>query len=407
MEENNLQNNTTQPVVDSPQVNAEVTNETVAVPVATEVPAETYEEQPVQVEVPVLEQQPTVIDGVTIIPPTNEELAQGDVVPKKKVNKTLIIVLIFVVVLGGVMLLLSSGNNGGGDFGGEDTGGTEEVKVNVGSDWGNLYLTYMINKHPEILEYEISFIDVDYNGVPEMLYKYKDKSDQETLRILYIVENEVYETRTYKNYKLKYIYSLKDKTIDWYIYLTTKKQYGTYTMLSKIINDMAFDSDIKATTDSELVAYGKKYYATDYDPVFYYIKEAKRESDFKDFVGKYETYNDKVNKLKEETIDKYKDYVYKEEVVVTKDFINIAGREFKFGNYYAKVPANVEKGTSERISAITLNPNKTIIVDGTLYNFIPELKEDNLNIDGEVLVEVLASGQFSCEGVIYTYSADK
>ena len=403
MEEKVLENNGTKPVVDLSQDNTEVTNETIV----NDVPSEANAQQTVQVEVPTQEQQPTVIDGVTIIPPTETELAQGDVVPKKKVNKTLIIVLVLVVVLGGVMLLLSSGNDDGGNFGGEDTGETEEVKVNVGSDWGNLYLTYMINKHPEILEYEISFIDVDYNGVPEMLYKYKDKSDQETLRILYIIEDEVYETRTYKNYKLKYIYSLKDKTIDWYIYLTTKKQYGTYTMLSKIINDMAFDSDIKATTDSELVAHGKKYLATDYQPVCYYIKEDKRESDFKDFVSKYETYNDKVNKLKDDTIDKYKDYIYKEEVVVTKDFINIAGREFKFGNYYGKVPASVEKGTSERVSAITLNSNNTIIVDGTLYNFTPELNKNFLNVDGNVGVEVLASGQFSYNGVVYTYSADK
>jgi hypothetical protein len=397
MEEKTLENNGIQPVVDSPQTNNDVANVTPG----TDLPSDVNGEQPVQ------EQQPTVIDGVTIIPPTEAELAQGDVVPKKKVNKTLIIVLIFVVVLGGVMLLLSSNNDGGGVFDDEDTEGKEEIKVNVGSDWGNLYLAHMINKHPEILEYEISFIDLDYNGVPEMLYKYKDKSDQENLRILYIVENDVYETRSYKNYKIKYIYSLKDKTVDWYIYLTTKKQYGTYTMLSKIINNMAFDSDIKATTDSELVAYGKKYYATDYDPVFYYIKEAKRESDFKDFVGKYETYNDKVNKLKEEIIDKYKDYKYEEEIVVTKDFVNLDGREFKFGNYYGDVQADEDKGTYERVSAITLNPNNTIIVDGTLYDYTPEVIDSNLNIDGVILVKVLASGQFSYNGVTYTYSADK
>ena len=174
-----------------------------------------------------------------------------------------------------------------------------------------------------------------------------------------------------------------------------------------MIDNMAFDSDIKATTDSELVAYGKKYYATDYDPVFYYIKETKREGDFKDFVGKYEIYNDKVNKLKEEIIDKYKDYKYEEEIVVTKDFVNLDGREFKFGNYYGDVQADENKGTYERVSAITLNPNNTIIVDGTLYDYTPEVNDSNLNIDGVILVKVLASGQFSYNGVTYTYSADK
>lgn len=322
--------------------------------------------------------------------------------PKKKINKTLIIVLVLVVIFGGVMLMMNQGtdpnnNNNGGEV--KD----EEIKVNTGSDWGNAYLTYMLKNKADLDTYEIAFIDVDYDGTPEMFLKYLDKTDVESLKILYIEDDAVYETKYYHDYRIRYIYSLKEKTTDWYLFLTTTKHYGTYTMISKMIDNMAFDSDIKATNDNELIQYGKQYYDTDYEIVFYNITRDNHEDDYRDFVAKYEAYNKKVEETKEKIEDKYKEYEYKEEVVVERDFVNIAGREYKYGYYTADIPENEDDNIPAHTGAIVLNDNGTIIVDGTLFTYTVNTDKGNLELAQGYSVKLEQSNVFFYNGYSYTY----
>lgn len=329
---------------------------------------------------------------------------EGTPLPKKKkVNKTLVIVLIFVVIFGGVMLLMNMGNKGKNNNNNNQEQKEEQIKVNTGTEWGDKYLTYMMTYKKELKTYEVSFINIDDTPEPEMFVKYIDNSDKESMKIFFIADDGyVYETKYYRDYRIRYIYSLKDKTIDWYLYLTTTKNYGSYTMISKIVDNMAFDADIKATNDALLIEYGKRYYDTDYQPVFYTIKELSMEDDFKEFVSKYDGYNKKVEETKEQILDKYKDYEFKEEVKEEKDSIGIAGKVYKYGSYYTIVPAEPDQGTKECIKVITLYEDGKISVDGVLYEYVINYDDSQLLLDNNITIKLLP-GKFSYLGREYTH----
>lgn len=413
MEENNTQEVNETVVVETP-----VTEENVAeVPVEQPVTEEAVATPEVQVidgfssvNLEVAQPQEVVVQSEfasadTVVEAPVAEVTGTPLKPKKKVNKTLIVVLIFAVIVGGAMLLMSQGGKTNNNNGGTQEE-QKEIKVNVGSDWGNKYLTYMMENKPELKTYEISFIDVNNDETPEMFLKYVDNSEKESLKILYVAEDGyVYETKYYRDYRIRFIYSLKDKTTNWYLYLTTTKQYGTYTMISKIIDDMAFDADIKATTDALLIDYGKKYYDTDYQPLFYTIKENSSEADFKEFVSRYAGYVEDIGKTKEEVENKYKDYEYKEEVKVEKDTIGISGRIYKLGIYYTYLPVNEDAGRlEEEIRVLILNNDGTISVDGKLYEYTIDYENSLIYIYDNTYI-TLGSGTFNYLGNEYVHSS--
>ncbi len=325
--------------------------------------------------------------------------------PKKKVNKTLIVVLIFVVIFGGVMLLMSQGGKGPVNNGNKKEEEKQEIKVNVGTEWGNKYLTYLLENKPELKTYEISFIDTNNDEVPEMFLKYKDNSDKESMKILYIADDGyVYESKYYRDYRIRYIYSLKDKTTSWYLFLTSTKHYGSYTMISKVIDEMAFDADIKATNDALLIEYGKKYYDTDYNVIFYTIKENSYEADFKEFISRYDKYVDEINALRTKVEDKYKDYEYKEEVKDLGNTVNLFGRIYTYGTYIAEIPANVENNTPAYTSVIVLYKDNYISINGKMYQYRLDSKDPYLLVPNEGAVIIVESNVFSVGGHKYKYA---
>ncbi len=429
MEENNNVN-TEVPVVEENAVNVEqpvteVTNDTqVANDMVVEQPIEVVANVDNQVQLSTPEVQ--TIDGFSNVSvasvqeqeiPVQPEFASVDVPvqatpevvgtplkPKKKVNKTLIVVLIFVVIFGGVMLLMSQGDKGSVNNGNNKEEEINEIKVNVGTEWGDKYLAYMMEKKPELKNYEISFIDTNADDIPEMFIKYKDNSDKEAMKILYIADDGyVYESKYYRDYRIRYIYSLKDKTISWYLFLTTTKHYGSYTMISKIIDDMAFDADIKASNDAQLIEYGKKYYDTDYNVVFFSIKENSHEDDFKEFVSRYQKYVDEIAKLDETIKEKYKDYEYKEEVKENNNTIGLVGRIFNYGTYLANIEANPDKKIEAHIAVIVLYRDGTISVDGKLHEYTIQTEDSLLVLDNSVVIDIYNSNEFMYNGILYKY----
>ena len=384
---------------------AEQVVETVPVvaPVQDQV-VETAPVDPASVEVtaPVQEVVPQAeVVTTEVVTATQSVAEQSSTKPKKKVNKTLIIILIIVVIFGGTMLLMNQ--DGKAPVNGPVEEEKEKVIYNIGTDWGDKYFTYLMESKSELTTYEVAFIDVDFDDVPEMFVKYIDNTDKEALKIFYIAEDEdVYETKAYRDFRIRFIYSLANKTTNWYLYINSSQHYGTYTMLSKIIDEMAFDADIKATNDSLLIQYGKQYYDTDYQPVFYNIKSNNQEGDFKDFVGKYSTYKQKVEDEKVKVETKYADYEYKEEVKVEKDSVGLAGRTYKYGNYYGHVIADPDNEIQEHISSLVLNKNGTIIIDGVLETYTVTDKGSIVTASNKVIL-LVGSGVFKYNNIVYKY----
>ena len=335
--------------------------------------------------------------------------ASVQVKPKKRINVTLIVIVGIVILFGGVMLLMNQGTSGNNNFQGENVREEQEEKivVNTGTDWGNLYLTYMISKKPDLLTYEISFIDTNKDNIPEMLLKYKDNNDVDTLKMLYIVDDEVYETKYYHNYKIRYIYSLQSKESEWYIFISTNKNYGTYTMIKKIIDKMAFDADIKTTNDTELIDYGKKYFDSDYKLVFYTVKEGQHEKNYRTFITKYDTYAKQIEDTHNNLYEKYKGVVVTGNNPTESDNVTFGGKQFYYGDYYASIPAT-EEGVFAHTAVLTFNKNKTLIVEGILYNYeykgdgnYLQLYSDNKEV-GTVTFSI--SGIFIFNGIEYSYN---
>lgn len=406
MEENNNQEVTleTQPTIEGETEVTPVVEET---PVTEEVQSVDGFSAPVETQPVEVVSQPDFVTADQVGGTPLSEVEGTPLPKKKKVNKTLIIVLIFVVVFGGVMLLMNMGNKGNKRNNKGNEKAEEVIKVNTGTEWGDKYLTYLMTEKPDLKTYEISFIDVNPDDeeetpeIPEMFVKYIDNSDMESLKVFFIGDDGyVYESKYYRDYRIRYIYSLKDSSLDWYIYLTTTKNYGSYTKVSKIIDNMAFDADIKATNDALLIEYGKRYYDTDYQPVFYTIKELSMEEDFRNFVGKYEIYNEEVGKLTEQVMTKYADYVYIEEEKEQTDTVGIAGKIYKYGTYFTIVPENPETGEPEYTQVITLLEGNRICVEGILYNYT--IDYDNTRIlFGERGIISLAPNKFVYQGREY------
>lgn len=352
-----------------------------------------------QTEVPTETSNTVLPDPNTAESPVATPLVEK---PKIKINKTVIIILVIVVVFGGVMLMMNGGgtNTRVGEVAEEE----QEIKVNVGTTWGNQYLTYMMKNKNNLEKYEISFVDFNNDDTPEMLLQYIDNSELKALKILYIADDEVYETKYYHDYRIRLIYSLKTKTTDWYLFLTTSKHYGSYTMLSKIVDSMAFDSDIKARNDNELIKYGKEYFDTDYSLVFYNVNKNSSEDDFRNFIAKYDGYKKKIDEMKSNVESKYSGVEIQEEIVEESNTVFISGREYHIGNYYALIE---EKDDEEQVidsytAAITLNKNGTIIVNGILSDYTVDPKGGSITC-GSHNVGLESSDIFDFNGHLYYY----
>lgn len=340
--------------------------------------------------------------------PIEETVTDGTPINnKKKVNKTLVIVLVFVVIFGGVMLLMNMDNGGNNNNNNDEEKEKEKIKVNVGTDWGDKYLAYMMEEKPNLKKYQISFVDVNFDDTPEMFVKYIDNSDLESMIILYIAKDGyVYETKYYRDYRIRLIYSLKTGEVDWYLFLTTTKHYGSYTSIAKIIDNMAFDADIKATNDALLIEYGKKYFDTDYQPVFYSIKENTMEEDFKDFVSKYPGYNEKVKEEKEKVYTKFENYEYVEEEEVVSETVGLNGRIYNYGTYLAVVQEDPDRRIEAHTAVLILYHDNKISVDGKLYTYTTLIDESKLKLSNGATIDTIVSNKFNYHGHTYEYVGD-
>lgn len=240
----------------------------------------------------------------------------------------------------------------------------EVVKVNTGVQWGNLYAEFMQKEMVDITSYDVSLVDLNNDSTPEMLVQYVDAEEKDDLKIFYINDGEVFTTKIFRTYSLHLLYSVETKEVGWYIYISTNEKYGAYTSLEKIVNGVAFDSDIKANTDKLVEEFSKKYVKSDYELVFYQINTDTFEEDVKNVVSRYDGYKEKINKAKSDLIDNNSDKEYVEIPQENTDskFLIFSGRRLNYGTYQA----TDEYGN---VYSIVLNNAYTVIIDGSYVTY--------------------------------------
>lgn len=342
-----------------------------------------------------------VTEPVTEVPV--QQPVKGKGIPKIKLNtkikldtknkKIVAIGLGVFIVLFAVVLFISSKNSTLNMLGTQEE---EIIKVNTGVQWGNLYAEFMQKEMVDIATYDVSLVDLNNDETPEMLVEYVDAEEKDDLKIFYINEGEVFTTKVFRTYSLHLLYSVETKDVGWYIYISSNEKYGAYTSLEKIVNGVAFDSDIKANTDKLVEEFTKKYAKSDYKPVFYQINADSFEEDVKNVVSRYDGYKEKINKAKNDLVEKNADreYVETPKEEPNLDYLIFSGRKLHYGKYQAT-------DQYDNVYTIILNNAYTVIIDGSYITY--KTVDATLVLADESVIKVPDNDIITYNGMRYKY----
>lgn len=390
---------------------------------AVNVEQPTVQEQSVNVEQPVVQEQPAnlpVQQEVTQQPAQQNISAFRKQFLKKKKLNPIILILIVVVIVAGFFFLNKSKKPGGNVLGGEN--GNQIVKIDTGKSWGDSFAVYIQKfsnelevekaklkedgkKVVEEREYEVTFIDFDFDGTPEMIVKYIDFSGAETYRIMRFANGEVSESKDFRNCSFRLIYSIKEKNVKWYIYITNNNKYGAYTQLEKIIKGKAFDSDIKASNDKEVANYNNNYASTNYKYIFYKLEAKTFVDDFKLAVDKFDSNDKDIQEAKNKLMNDYGNAQVEEEEINTDPNIVIGEFTLEFGNYVSKVDVYENGkvvGTEDLI--ISINRNWTITDGDKVIKY--NIYGNTFSLENGTTIRVIENNKFMYgvgEGFEYNY----
>lgn len=327
---------------------------------------------------------------------SNSEWNKNSNKKKIKIDKKTMIVLAVVSVIA-IVIFIAANNSvkPNNQFLNEDG----SVAIETGTKWGDAYANYVYQEMGEMSKYDVSFVDLNNDDIPEMLFKYLDNDEKDTLKILYLYRDEVLVTKTYHNYSLYLLYSVKEKNTGWYIYINNGNNYGAYTSLAKIVNGTVKDSDIKARTDKEVEAYKRAYVDGKYSLTFYEIKMDNFIEDFTTVVGRYDAYKSKIEDASTNLINDNSDLTYEEIIESnlsdTEDSFVINGYRLKYGNYYSS-----DGGVEQPIMEVT--KDKTIIFYGKTYSFSTSTRTFIISVDD--FIEIKGNNTLSYNNVLYKYN---
>lgn len=332
------------------------------------------------------------------------KLLMNNLKDSRKNKKVIIMVLGVLVVLVGVVLFVSMQKKY--NLGGPQLNEDGTIAIETGTTWGDSYATFIQKEMVDYTQYDVSIVDLDFNGTPEMLVKYQDKNEQDTLKIFYITEDEVFSTKYYHLYSIHMLYSVTTKEVNWYIHITSNGEYGAYTRLDKVINGTTYDSDIKTSTAKLLEEFKKSYVDAKYKLVFYQVNSNSFENDIKTVISRYETYekdiNSAISKLKTDNSDK--EYVSTGDENIYENLENLAvkGRKISFGTYLGYYK---DENDVEQIAQIVLSRNGTITYDGLSYKY--EVGYDKIIFNSDKALEVLENNKFSYNDIVFTLFKDE
>ncbi len=292
--------------------------------------------------------------------------AKASQVVRSSQNKSRLVIILVVLLAVGFFLYKSLPGLNLKLPGSSKEPGSENFKIDTGYDWADIYANYIHTYYDEfeLKAMDITFIDFNEDGKPEMAVKHPDKQGNYLVRVYQINNKEVTETKSFYNSQFKLIYSSISGNINWYIYIGTTGKYGSYTLMSKILKGDAKDSDIKATNETELTSFNKNYLASSYKPNYYEVKRSKFADDYKTIAERYKGYNDDAklakNKLEADTAN----WLQEQQTGNVKTSITVNGFVLRFGEYKAKVNIT-ELGVVKEIEKTIILKDGYLVVNGS------------------------------------------
>ena len=277
------------------------------------------------------------------------------------------------------------------------------INIETGTKWGDSYALYLQKELGDLENYDVSVVDLDFNNTPELLVKYIDEYGQDTLKIFYIVEGDVFSTINYHLYSIHLLYSIENRDVGWYIHIKIKNtdKYGAYTSLDKIINGKTYDSDINTNNEKLLEEFKRSYVDGKYKLVFYQVNKSNYVEDIKTVISRYNTYekdiNNAIKKLKEDNASK--EYIpNKPEVNYDNvEHLVISGRKIMFGTYISPL-------RDDQYLYFVINRDGTVIVNDVTLNF--ELKYDSLLLENDSKI-IFKEGVLTLDELPYSYYMDE
>lgn len=340
---------------------------------------------------------------------------------KKKKTMFIIVAVVIVLIVGANFFSHKAKGSANNTLGGAS--GNEIVKIDTGKTWGDSFATYIQKFANELeeakaklkedgknvvedREYEVTFVDFDFDSTPEMIVKYVDFSGVETYRFMRFANGEVSETKDFRNCTFKIIYSIKDKEAKWYIFISNDGKYGAYTLLEKIAKGTANNSDIKSSNDKEVAAYNARYASTDYKYTFYKLENNSFESDFKLAVDKFDENDKDIKSVKEKLINDYANATVDEDIIYYDPYIVLGDYILSFGDYASVV--NIYEngeivGTEKIMFSINRNGTVTIENEQTMGFFV---YGKVFYLDNGMSLKVIGNNKFmygTGEGFEYNY----
>lgn len=366
-------------------------------------PAPAPEETPAPTQEPVINPAPvaqtptqatTQTTQPTIKPATKDKRSEKakQVINASK-NKTKLIIIIAIIAVVAFFILKTISGMGG--FKGIISNITPEpeFKIDTGKKWADKYGTYIKDYFEELnlTRFDVSFIDFNDDGTPEMSVRYEDENGQYKVKLFQINNKEITETKFFSNSQFKLVYSSLTEKINWYIYIQQSSKYGAYTEISKVLTGKAKKPDIKVTNEKELQDFDLKYLDSSYRINYYEVKKDKYLNDLQTVVDRYEDYQKEakaaITKLEDDTANWKKE----QQTGPVKTFIKVGEHKLQFGTYKAEVNI-IELGQKKIVTRTIVLRDGVLTYEGrdVTYTAYPSF----VSIDDGTTMEVTDNNEF-------------
>lgn len=308
-------------------------------------------------------------------------------------NKTKLVIIIAIIAVVAFFILKTISGMGG--FKGIISNITPEpeFKIDTGKKWADQYGTYIKDYFEELnlTRFDVSFIDFNDDGTPEMSVRYEDENGQYKVKLFQINNKEITETKFFSNSQFKLVYSSLTEKINWYIYIQQSSKYGAYTEISKVLTGKAKKPDIKVTNEKELQDFDLKYLDSSYRINYYEVKKDKYLNDLQTVVDRYEDYQKEakaaITKLEDDTANWKKE----QQTGPVKTFIKVGEHKLQFGTYKAEVNI-IELGQKKTVTRTIVLRDGVLTYEGrdVTYTAYPSF----VSIDDGTTMEVTDNNEF-------------
>ena len=292
----------------------------------------------------------------------------------KKQGKKLFLVLVIVLA---VILVISLNNKF--HLVGPNPNKQQMQEIKTGKSWGDKYIKIIQTEFKDSPNLDIMFLDIDNNETPEMLVKYKDEYDNDTMKIFYIEGKKTLSTNYFHNYSLNVVYDTRSKDAFLYLHIDNDGS-GFYNRLDKIVTRESTSTEIDVSNKTLQIEFNNFYREELFKVEFYQINLKNLEADFKGAMEKLASnqkkYAKQLDTFKEKNKDEKPHYEKQEE---NKEFIIIKGHLLKYGKYRSIA---VNRDTlKEEEHILELKYGGELVFDGDVYSY--KVEHNTLVVNNE------------------------